>query len=83
MTGNTERGTSTIRDEHDRHALRSRGVWWAFAAIAGFYLLSEHAAHLFGILPYLLLAACPLMHVFMHGRHHHPDATHDDKEDKP
>lgn len=36
----------------------------------GFFLLTEHTAHVFGELPYLLLAACPLMHLFMHhGRH--------------
>ncbi len=40
-----------------------------FLAIAGFYLLSEHQAHLFGVLPFLLVLACPLMHVFMHGGH--------------
>lgn len=31
-----------------------------------FYLLTEHAAHVFGALPYLLLPACPLVHLFMH-----------------
>jgi hypothetical protein len=38
-------------------------------AVAGFYLYSEHRAHLFGALPWLLLLACPLMHVFMHHGH--------------
>lgn len=44
-----------------------------FLAIIGFFLFTEHRAHLFGMLPYLLLLACPLMHLFMHGRHggHH------------
>jgi hypothetical protein len=50
---------------------RARWVFWAFVVIAGFFLLTEHRAHLFGILPYLLLAACPLMHLFMHHGHHH------------
>ena len=40
-----------------------------FAAAAAFYLFAEHRAHLFGVLPYLLLLACPLVHIFMHGRH--------------
>lgn len=39
-------------------------------AVAGFYLLTEHRAHLFGVLPYLFLLACPLMHTFMHRGHH-------------
>jgi hypothetical protein len=34
--------------------------------VAGFYLLTEHTAHVFGTLPYLLLLVCPLMHLFMH-----------------
>jgi hypothetical protein len=41
----------------------------AFIAIAGFYLLAEHRAHVFGVLPWLLLLACPLLHLFMHGGH--------------
>lgn len=45
---------------------RARWVFWAFIAIGGFFLVTEHKAHVLGILPYLLLAACPLMHLFMH-----------------
>jgi len=38
--------------------------------VAGFFLLTEHTAHVFGVLPWLLILACPLMHIFMHhGRH--------------
>jgi Protein of unknown function (DUF2933) len=48
-----------------------------FGAVAAYFLLSEHRAHFFGALPFLLLLACPLMHVFMHhghgGHDHHPD----------
>ena len=40
-----------------------------FGAVAAYFLLSEHRAHFFGALPFLLLLACPLMHVFMHGGH--------------
>ena len=48
-----------------------------FLAIAGFFLLTEHTAHVFGALPWLLLLACPLMHLFMHRGHrsHHHDQT--------
>lgn len=67
--------------------------WWrtksaivlaGFAVIAAFFLLSEHRAHVYGVLPFLLLLACPLMHLFHghggHGRHDHssghdPDNT--------
>lgn len=40
-------------------------------AVVGFLILTGHSAHLFGMLPYLLILACPLMHIFMHGGHHH------------
>jgi hypothetical protein len=44
-------------------------------AVAGYFLLTEHLAHTLGALPLLLLAACPLMHLFMHhghAGHEHP-----------
>lgn len=44
-------------------------VLLGFLAVIGLFLFTEHRAHLFGILPYLLLLACPFMHFFMHGRH--------------
>lgn len=42
-----------------------------FVAIAGFFLWAEHRAHVLGLLPYLLLAACPIVHLFMHRGHGH------------
>lgn len=39
------------------------------SAIAAYLLLSEHRAHFIFALPFLLLLACPLMHVFMHHGH--------------
>jgi hypothetical protein len=47
---------------------RSGIVLLAFLAIAAFFLVTEHAAHVFGVLPYVLLLACPVMH-FLHGGH--------------
>ena len=45
-------------------------IFWAFLAIAGYFLLSEHRAHAIQALPYLLLLACPLLHFFhRHGGH--------------
>lgn len=38
-------------------------------AAAMYFLLTEHRAHFFGALPFLILLACPLMHVFMHHGH--------------
>jgi hypothetical protein len=50
---------------------RSIGAWVLpmFLVIAGFFLVTEHRAHFFGALPFLLLAACLLLHSFSHGRH--------------
>jgi hypothetical protein len=45
-------------------------------AVGGFYLVTEHTAHLLGVLPYLLVLACPLMHVFMHRGHGHGGHRH-------
>jgi uncharacterized membrane protein len=45
---------------------RSGIVLCGLLLIAGFYLLTWHTAHVFGVLPYLLLLACLLMHLFMH-----------------
>lgn len=53
---------------------RNGVVLLAFLAIAGFYLVTEHTVHLFGALPYLLLLACPLLHLFLHGGHDHDSA---------
>ncbi len=45
--------------------------------VAAYFLLTEHLAHVVGALPLLLLLACPLMHVFMHGSHgHHHGHNH-------
>lgn len=67
--------------DHSRHQHRapSEGgfftsraflVFLAFAAIAVVLLWNEHKAHLLGALPYLLLLACPLLHMFGgHGSH--------------
>jgi len=47
-----------------------------FFAIGGYLLWAEHSAHLVPYLPYLILLACPLMHVFMHGGHGHGGHGH-------
>ena len=53
--------------------LGSRG-WVAlavFGGIAAYFLWTEHRAHAIQFLPWVLVALCPLMHLFMHGRHGH------------
>jgi hypothetical protein len=61
--------------------LRSRTgvVLIAFLAIAAFFLVTEHTAHVFGVLPYALLLLCPLLHLFMH-HGHGGHSGHDDEQ---
>ena len=47
---------------------RSGLVLLAFLVIAAFFLVSEHRAHVLGVLPWLLVLACPLLH-FLHRGH--------------
>lgn len=53
----------------DTGSRRSRIVFAVMLAVAAFFLISEHRAHVLGFLPYLLFLACPLMHLFHHGGH--------------
>lgn len=57
--------------EHHHDPRTFNWVLWGFIGIAAFFLISEHRAHLYGFLPYALLLACPLMHLFGHGHGHH------------
>ncbi len=70
--------------------------WWrtrtgitaiGFALVGAFYVLREHWGHALGALPYLLILACPLMHLFMHrGQHRHggnPDAAPNTRGETP
>ena len=64
-------------------------VFLVFLAIAAFYLVTEHTAHVLGVLPYALVLLCPLLHLFMHGGHGshagegRPKAKNDDHSDYP
>lgn len=40
-----------------------------FLAIATFFLWEEHRAHILGVLPWVLLLLCPILHLFMHRNH--------------
>ena len=66
-----------MNHDHSSHDPEPKGFWSSryaigllvLGAVAGYFLLTEHRAHFFGALPFLLLLACPLMHIFMHGGH--------------
>lgn len=68
-----ERTSKEQEIDSPRRGLSPRAVGLAvlsLAAVSGAaYLLTQHPQHSLPYLPYLLLAACPLMHFFHHGRH--------------
>lgn len=59
---------------------RSYFVLFGFLAIAGYFVITEHRAHAINALPYLLLLACPLMHMF-HGHGGRRDHKHGDHKE--
>lgn len=58
-----------------------RWVFVGFVLIAGYFLLTEHRAHVVQFLPFALLLACPLLHMF-HGHGRHAGNGGGDKRDK-
>jgi hypothetical protein len=62
---------------HDGHDSRTRSwlrsptrlVLLGLLAVAAFFLVTEHRAHTLGLLPYVLVLGCLLLHRFMHGGH--------------
>lgn len=70
-----------------RKISRSRLVTIGFLLVIGYFLWTEHRAHVIQFLPFLLLAACPLMHMFMHhgqglGQHQDDGDTREDSNVK-
>ena len=54
----------------------------AFIAAGGYFLWTEHQAHLLAVLPFAIFLLCPLMHIFKHGHHgdhKENDETHNHK----
>lgn len=66
-----------MKYDHLQHESERKDYWGlrytlgvvAMLGILAFFLLTEHRAHLYSALTYLLLLAFPLMHLFMHGGH--------------
>ena len=77
--------------DHSQHDLRPKAFWRSrysvglivLGAIALYFLLTEHRAHLFFALPFMLLLACPLMHLFMHHGHGGQGGREDSPHDGP
>ncbi len=70
-------------DDASRNARRrsSPSRLWLVLGLVGalglVLLWDQHKEHLLGAIPWLVLLACPLVHVFMHG-HHGGHGNHED-----
>jgi hypothetical protein len=80
-------------DHEHHHKPNNKVVWWKtpfgitvifFFAVAGYFLIKEHTAHIGNNWIWLILLLCPLMHIFMHGSHggHDSHGHSDHKEEK-
>lgn len=56
-----------------------RLAFLAFIAAGGYFLWTEHRAHLLGALPYLVFLLCPLLHIIMHRGHGGQQPGHDSR----
>ena len=80
-----------MNQDHDQfHKPEDKKSWWqtrdgiimlVFLVFAGFFLLAEHRMHVFQYWPWLIILACPFMHLFMHHGHgghgNHNDTDND------
>jgi hypothetical protein len=66
-----------MTDDLSHHMPSQRPNWshvnqwllWLGLAAAVAWLVLRHGAHLLEVAPFLIVLACPLMHLFGHGRH--------------
>ncbi|WP_036279868.1 DUF2933 domain-containing protein [Methylocystis sp. ATCC 49242] len=59
----------------------SKAPLLALYALAAAFVLYWHWRHVLDALPFLVVLACPLMHLFMHHGHgHHHDKAPDNSE---
>jgi hypothetical protein len=73
-----------MNDQQIRDARHKKNnlVMWIFLGFIAYFLITEHWAHIVPFLPWLILAACPLMHLFMHGGHGHGGHDHCDEHNR-
>lgn len=50
-------------------AIRIYIGWFAVAALVALVIYTGHGSHSLYYLPFLIILACPLLHMFMHGGH--------------
>ena len=63
--------THNAPDSRPNWSRVNQWLLWVGLAAAVIWLVTKHGAHLLEIAPFLLILACPLMHVFGHGGHGH------------
>ncbi len=80
MTQENEQNRPVRHNARDPSGHRFWIVLAVFFVFALVLLWEEHEAHILGALPWLILLACPVMHIFMHGGHGHGGGKggHDD-----
>ncbi len=75
--------------EHNHNNKRKK-LWWKtpFGMVCSviflvtlFVLIQDHTAHIGNYWIWLILLACPLMHIFMHGSHNH-NSNKKEKDDE-
>jgi hypothetical protein len=60
----------------------SKAPMLALYGLAAAFLVYWHWRHILDALPFLVVLACPLMHLFMHhGHHHKTQPENSDKQD--
>jgi DUF2933 family protein len=69
-------------EDEDKVIQKSKYVKIGFFIFIAYFLWMEHRAHVIEYLPFIILAACPLMHFFMHKDHGHHDPHGNDKNGK-
>ncbi len=75
--------------QHNRRNgwFQSRLTTWillGFLAVIAFFLITEHTAHFFGLLPFALFLLCPIMMLFMmHGGHGGPPSDGQNQQQPP
>lgn len=60
-------------------SIRSALLCLVAVLVAGGLFVTGHGPHVVGYIPYLILLACPLMHIVMHRRAHYRSEKHEAK----
>lgn len=74
-SGSSPRGTNWSRI--------NQWLLWAGLAAAVAWLFFRHGEHLSTLFPFLVLLACPLMHLFGHGSHRGHGGHRRDGDERP